>query len=101
MLSGESHEFDDLLIGNFIKTTLHGKVSSLYPDFSPYVAKYGDNGLAYSEEDLDRYFRYYHELYGFRYWLAKMEFDSVNKVRALLANHPARPTIKRLYHAFR
>jgi hypothetical protein len=93
--------FDDLLIGNFIKTTLHGKVSSLYPDFSPYVAKYGDNGLAYSEEDLERYFRYYHELYGFRYWLAKMEFDSVNRVRALLANHPARPTIKRLYHAFR
>lgn len=33
--------FDDLLIGNFMKTTLHGKWprSRLYPHFSPYVAK--------------------------------------------------------------
>jgi hypothetical protein len=40
--------FDDLLIGNFMKTTLHGRwpQSRLYPDFTPYVAKYGDNGRA-------------------------------------------------------
>src|SRR5262249_41356244 len=39
--------FDDLLIGNFMKTTLHGRFEgdrALYPDFTPYVAKYGDNG---------------------------------------------------------
>jgi hypothetical protein len=29
--------FDDLLIGNFTKTTLHGGLRSLYPDFTPYV----------------------------------------------------------------
>lgn len=101
MTAIEYNIFDDLLIGNFVKTTLHGGVTSLYPDFSPYVAKYGDNGLAYSESDLARYFRYYHELYGFRCWLAKMEFDSVNRVRPLLYNHPARPAVKRLYHAFK
>ena len=53
------HEiFDDLLIGNFMKTTLHG-VDSLYPDFSPYVAKYGDNGGAKSRRELRSYFLHY------------------------------------------
>lgn len=93
--------FDDLLIGNFVKTTLHGGVNSLYPDFSPYVAKYGDNGLAYSEADLTRYFKYYRELYGLRHWLAKMEFDSVNKLRSALYGHPYRGAMKKLYHAIR
>jgi len=33
--------FDDLLIGNFMKVTLHGDwgPGRLYPDFSPWVAK--------------------------------------------------------------
>lgn len=53
------HEiFDDLLIGNFMKTTLHG-VESLYPDFSPYVAKYADNGSAKTKAELRRYFLHY------------------------------------------
>jgi hypothetical protein len=54
--------FDDLLIGNFMKTTLHGDFgrTRLYPDFSPYVAKYGDNGRARTSEELGRYFRTYY-----------------------------------------
>ena len=53
--------FDDLLIGNFMKTTLVGKFqkSRLYPDFTPYVAKYADNGRAKSSEELKKYFREY------------------------------------------
>jgi hypothetical protein len=50
--------FDDLLIGNYMKTTLHG-VESLYPDFSPFVAKYADNGGAKSERQLAAYFHHY------------------------------------------
>jgi hypothetical protein len=50
--------FDDLLIGNFMKTTLHGDVG-LYPDFSPYVAKYGDNGGARTKAELHSYFLHY------------------------------------------
>jgi hypothetical protein len=50
--------FDDLLIGNFMKTTLHG-AASLYPDFSPFVAKYADNGEARTREELEDYFRAY------------------------------------------
>ena len=53
--------FDDLLIGNFMKTTMVGKwtKSSLYPDFAPYVSKYSDNGRARSPEELEKYFAEY------------------------------------------
>ena len=53
--------FDDLLIGNFMKTTLHGEFGQnrLYPDFSPYVAKYADNGKARTKEELKCYFDAY------------------------------------------
>lgn len=47
--------FDDLLIGNFMKTTLHD-VESLYsPNFNFAVAKYGDNGGAETEEEVEEY----------------------------------------------
>ncbi len=53
--------FDDLLIGNFMKTTLHGDwgAGRLYPDFTPFLAKYADNGRAKSEQELSRYFQAY------------------------------------------
>ncbi len=53
--------FDDLLIGNFMKTTFVGKWDqpSLYPDFTPYVAKYADNGGAKSANELAKYFQAY------------------------------------------
>ncbi len=58
--------FDDLLIGNFMKTILHGKWPRrrLYPDFTPYVAKYADNGGAKSQEELDEYFSEYRRRIG-------------------------------------
>ena len=46
--------FDDLLIGNFMKTTLHG-LPSLYPYFCPIVPKYADNGRAQSKAELRQY----------------------------------------------
>jgi hypothetical protein len=61
MAAVEWEIFDDLLIGNFMKTTVHGdaRQGALYPDFSPYVAKYGDNGGARTRRELDGYFRTY------------------------------------------
>lgn len=55
--------FDDLLIGNYMKTTLHGPWSepagnALYPDFSPFL-KFADNGRSRSAAELERYFRHY------------------------------------------
>jgi len=49
--------FDDLLIGNFMRTTLHGV--DLYPHFSPFVAKYADNGGAKTKAELGSYFGHY------------------------------------------
>jgi hypothetical protein len=53
--------FDDLLIGNFMKVTLHGDWGPmrLYPDFTPWVAKYADNGNACTLAELDAYFAAY------------------------------------------
>jgi len=56
--------FDDLMIGNFTKTTLHGPwpqsgAAALYPDFNPFVAKYGDNGGARTKDELRAYFAEY------------------------------------------
>ncbi len=58
--------FDDLLIGNFMRTSLQGEWQhrdhrALYPDFSPFVGKYGDNGGARSAQELGAYFRAYRE----------------------------------------
>ncbi|MFT4516127.1 MAG: hypothetical protein ACI89X_001359 [Planctomycetota bacterium] len=57
--------FDDILIGNFCKTTMHGDwwgrvgAAALYPHFTPFVTKFGDNGGAYSGEELRAYFAEY------------------------------------------
>jgi L-ascorbate metabolism protein UlaG (beta-lactamase superfamily) len=67
--------FDDLVIGNFMKTTLHGDWgpqkdvlpwACLYPDFTSFVCKYGDNGNARSADELRAYFQEYRRagLYG-------------------------------------
>ncbi|MFC4311789.1 MBL fold metallo-hydrolase [Steroidobacter flavus] len=73
--------FDDLLIANFTKTVLHGGVKSLYPDFTPYVAKYGDNGRAFSTSELQDYFRAYREDTGFHGWLDQVRVNSSRKLR--------------------
>lgn len=52
--------FDDLLIGNFMKTTLHGSwpASDLHPDFTPFV-RFADNGRARTLPELKAYFAAY------------------------------------------
>ena len=59
--------FDDLLIGNYMKTTLY-EVDSLYePNFNYAVAKYGDNGRAESMAEVRRYLRDYRSRAGFEF----------------------------------
>ncbi len=61
MAAIEGEFFDDLLIGNFTRVVLHGAWGPrrLYPDFTPYVAKYADNGGARSRSELAAYFAAY------------------------------------------
>lgn len=81
--------FDDLLIANFMKTTLHGGPRSLYPDFAPYVPKYGDNGRAFSAMELHDYFAAYRQATGFQGWMDRMRVESSRRIRTALAANPA------------
>ena len=77
--------FDDLLIGNFMRTTLHGRwpTSGLYPGFTPYVTKYADNGRARTPEELRTYFAEYRRRLGVTTWLrAAVESRAKDTVRA-------------------
>jgi hypothetical protein len=103
--------FDDMLIGNFMKTTLHGKLKSrtpsLSPYFEPYVPKYADNGRAKSKKELKLYFKAYKE----RMDRSALLHDLlVNKFEVLSKNvfryyfpekSPVYQTAKRAYHAVR
>ena len=61
MTAVRQESFDDLLIGNFMRTCLVGDwpKSGLYPAVTPYIAKYADNGRAKTEQELRQYFREY------------------------------------------
>ena len=66
MTAVEHQVFDDLLIGNFMRTIVHGDfgcppTSALYPHFTPFLTKFGDNGNARSEDELRAYFGRYRD----------------------------------------
>ena len=75
--------FDDLLIGNFVKTTLIGQWpgSRLHPHFTPVVAKYADNGHAYTIEDLHAYFHAYRSRDALGFILHRLQHNSVQTFR--------------------
>ena len=83
MTAIENEIFDDLLNGNFMKTTIHGREKRLLsgPDFTPYVAKYADNGLAKSKEELDAYFNQYMRRAPLAYLKHRIENRSANFLR--------------------
>lgn len=66
MYSVHNNIFEDMLIGNFMKTTWHGKppLSRMYPDTLPLV-KYADNGLAFTKDEVERYMIEYSKRYPF------------------------------------
>jgi hypothetical protein len=76
--------FDDLLIGNFMKTTLHGRwpESRLEPHFTPCVAEYGDRGRAHTEEELRKYFREYRRRAPLDFLHHRLEVKATDAVRA-------------------
>jgi L-ascorbate metabolism protein UlaG (beta-lactamase superfamily) len=82
----EYEVFDDLLIGNFMKTTLHGRwpATQIYPHFEPFVTKYGDNGRARTREELAAYFRWYRQRAPIEYLLHRFEARSREVFRDLI-----------------
>jgi hypothetical protein len=101
MLAVEQETFDDLLIGNFMKTTLHGDHGTrpLYPDFTPYIAKYGDNGGARTDEELEAYFTQYRKRSPFDYFYQQLENRSAKIFRSLVSpDSPAYSIAKKIYY---
>lgn len=92
--------FDDLLIGNFMKTRLHGdwESLSLHPHFTPYVAKYGDNGRAKSTRELEAYFAEYRKRAPMAYISHMLERESERRVRKFIrVDSPAFRLAKKTY----
>jgi hypothetical protein len=80
--------FDDLLIGNFMKTTLHG-ISSLYEgsgNFNYNTTKFADNGLAETEEEVRKYLAEYRRRAGIEYLLGVLEDKSKDFVVRFAGN---------------
>jgi L-ascorbate metabolism protein UlaG (beta-lactamase superfamily) len=84
MTAVEYRIFDDLLIGNFMRTTLIGSwpQSKLYPDFIPYVARYADNANVLTEEALRRYFDEYKKRQPLEWFFHTIESRSVDLFRS-------------------
>ena len=104
--------FDDLLIGNFMRTVFHGhwKNQSLYPNFSPYVAKYGDNAGAKSIGELRRYFDAYRERAPWEYLRHQLslrlhgvfEQGAINTFRSFVPiNSPPYRLVRRAYRVLK
>ena len=96
--------FDDLLIGNFMKTTLHGLESLNEPpgEFNYNVAKYGDNGLAESDEEVARYLAEYRRRAGIDHLVSALEDQSRNFItRFAKQDTPLYRMMKQLYISLR
>ncbi len=85
IFSIENNIFDDLLIGNFMKMKMIN-VNSLYPDFTPYVTKYGDNGLSSSKEELKNYFNYY-KINSANFWIDYLKLKTEDIIRPKLEEY--------------
>jgi hypothetical protein len=76
LLSAVRYEiFDDLFIGNFMKTTLHGKIATvgLYPGVNPYLGKWADNGRACTRGEVREYLREYCRRAPLPYLLSRLD----------------------------
>jgi hypothetical protein len=90
MQAVENEVFDDLLIGNFMRTTIHGDwgpapaPNVLYPHFTPFVARYADNARVKTRAALEAYFREYRRRAPIEHLLHRIEFEGVQKLRAFI-----------------
>jgi len=86
MTAIENEIFDDMLIGNFMRTTLHGHrpLRPLYPDFTPYVAKYADNGRAKTTDELEAYFEAYRRRAPLDHFFHGLQSRSGDMLRAVM-----------------
>tara|TARA_Y100001958_G_C21057332_1_gene421391 strand:- start:189 stop:839 length:651 start_codon:yes stop_codon:yes gene_type:complete len=76
--------FDDLLIGNFAKTTLHN-IESLYnPNFNLFLTKIADNGRARSLKEIEIYFNAYKSRNYLDYYIEHLQSESLRYIRKII-----------------
>ena len=84
LIAIENEIFDDLLIGNFTKTTLHN-IDSLYnPNFNLFLTKIADNGRAQSFEEIENYFKVYKSRNYIDYYMEYLQSESLKYVRKII-----------------
>lgn len=96
----ENELFGDLLIGNYMRTTSHN-VQDLYPYFTPYVAKYADNGGAKTKRELATYFGHYYMRDPVAHTLKRLTSGSEMVLRKAITEDSAIFRLaKRTYYAY-
>jgi hypothetical protein len=99
MAAIEHRIFDDLLIGNFMRTTLYDMGSLYDPDFTLTVAKYGDNAGVETPEQLRAYLSEYRQRAGLELSFAMWIDDRMRSLgRRIDPNARWYRTAKRLYY---
>lgn len=98
MKSIEWEVFDDMLIGNYMKTTLHN-LTDLHPDFTPYVTKYADNGRARTRQELKDYFRSYRRQNPYAMMKHEIEIKTTQRLRRFVLSNEM--LIKAAYTVYR
>lgn len=79
--------FDDLLIGNFMKTQIINAKSLYNPDFTKTVAKYSDNGGVNQPNQLKKYFNYYNHHRSKRDRLNLISYEINNHLKYFLGGY--------------
>jgi hypothetical protein len=74
-----------VLIGNFMKVRLID-VPSLYPNFTPFITKYGDNGTAHTKNELKKYFKYY-RFNSANYWSDFLKIKTEDIIRTRIEKY--------------
>jgi hypothetical protein len=95
--------FDDLLIGNFMKTTMH-KMGSLYEgDFNFAVTKFGDNGQVKTHREVDAYLKEYKRRAGADWYYHRLYENLLDRVRSTAVAYLPResPTWRMAYQVYR
>jgi hypothetical protein len=103
MIAIDYEIFDDLLIGNFMKTTLH-KMGSLYDgDFNFAVTKFGDNGRVNTHREVDTYLCEYRRRAGADWYYHHLYESLLDRVRSRTIAYLPResPTWRVAYQLYR
>jgi len=89
LIACKNNVFDDLLIGNFMKTKLYN-LQSLYDpsaNFTYEICKFGDNGNVYSKDEQEEYRKYYARKMGKEYFIDLFATSSKNHFKYFFKNY--------------